>query len=1225
MHLRRVEVQGFKSFADRQRFEFGPGMTAVVGPNGSGKSNVSDAIRWAFGEQSSRSIRARKTEDVIFSGSDKRRALGLAEVTITLDNSEHWMAIDFNEVTVTRRAFRSGESEYLINGTKVRLMDVQDLFRRAQVGQNSYAMMSQGLVDEVLALRPVERRDLIEEAADVHRHRLELQRSERRLTETRDNLGHVRMLIREVEPRLRQLERQTTRAERYKLLHAEISEALQVYYEHELRAGTEALTAARARHDQYAQAFAAARLEVEGVVARLVVVEAAATERRTVLDRAQAGERTLAEEGLRLQQAVALAEQRLELLGMRGNEVEAEIAAAPAPVDATQEPIDDAALDARVAVAASSAEREREALRSADEAARTLLRALAEAEARRARLETELRDTERRIAERAAAAERQAVARAAAGQTRGAAHTRLREYGKRALEMHGTGLGLALAAQDARRRREVAERQLEEQLRLAVEANDALRQASGAAEALVQRHAMLEQLSAQAADAGNAAQAIVAASGQVDNEGGPLVPGVVGVLSRLLRVPDGLERAIEAALAEQLSAVVVERAQDAISAIEYLSERQAGAVTVYPLDGMAHSAPLNLFNERGVVGVAARLVRVEQRYRPLIDTLLGRTIIVDDLEVAQRMIGRGLGSVVTRDGVLLRPGGAVYGGRGTGGAEQLGLMREIDALPERIAEARTAEDAARAKFDRAEPAVLDARDVVAQTRRAVDEAEDRRRHHEQARSHLRRELVALGGELRLAHAVLAEPALDGPAASEDAVAQTAAEAGAEARDALGTPGGLRAALLALGAEITTLRDRSDALSAERDATADRATAATTALASAEGERSAIRSQRAQRIEQQRLDAERLLQRQALLAQVRRESEDIALSLRDLRERLANNRTALAVAEEAVAPAHAGLADMLGEQRELGVQRGDAQARLFSAEREMLASEAALRQAAQQVQSLHQQIIDEGMALQPDGSVRPVEPASPSASASGEDAEPIEASGVAVPASGGAEIDPEALRERISVLRADIRALGPVNIDALDDLSTERERHTFLTAQVADLEAAEGELRGAIRELEKLIRSRFDQAFALVNQNFGEYFRRFFGGGVAELRIIEPDDASGDAGVEIFAQPPGKRVSSLNVLSGGERSLTSVALLFALLQVNPAPVVVMDEVDAALDEANVGRFVETLQELTERSQFIVITHNRRTVEAADTIYGVSMGDESTSQVLSLSLSELPRAG
>jgi chromosome segregation protein len=315
--------------------------------------------------------------------------------------------------------------------------------------------------------------------------------------------------------------------------------------------------------------------------------------------------------------------------------------------------------------------------------------------------------------------------------------------------------------------------------------------------------------------------------------------------------------------------------------------------------------------------------------------------------------------------------------------------------------------------------------------------------------------------------------------------------------------------------------------------------------------------------------------------------------------------------------------MLTEQRELGAQRGDGQARLFGAEREMLASEAALRQAVQVLQALQAQLADEGLTVLTDGTVRPVEPSEAARAEGGDGAEAAEPV-VVTPTAGGAEIDPEAMRKRISVLRSDIRALGPVNVDALQDLSEERERHTFLTSQVADLEAAEEELRGAIRDLEKLIRTRFEEKFALVNTNFTEYFTRFFGGGHAELKIVQSEDGTREAGVEVVAQPPGKRISSLSVLSGGERSLTSVALLFALLQVNPAPVVVMDEVDAALDEANVGRFVDTLQELTERSQFIVITHNRRTVEAADTIYGVSMGDESTSQVLSLSLTDLPRA-
>ena len=333
MYLRRLEIQGFKSFADRQRFEFGPGITAVVGPNGSGKSNVADAIRWALGEQSARSLRARKTEDVIFTGSEQRRPVGVAEVTLFLDNSERWMPIDYAEVSVTRRAYRSGENEYLINGQKVRLMDVNDLFRRAQFGQNSYAMMTQGMVDDVLSMRPAERRNLIEEAAGVAQHRIDLLRAERRLAETRDNLGRVRMLLREVEPRIRSLERQSVRATRYRELSRELQETLAVYFEHEARAARDALTAVRTRQEHRAEAFQAVTRTVATLDARLTEAAALVATRRTALEAAQAEERRLSEEELRLQQEVALAEQRLDLLGGRLREIESELAALAVPED----------------------------------------------------------------------------------------------------------------------------------------------------------------------------------------------------------------------------------------------------------------------------------------------------------------------------------------------------------------------------------------------------------------------------------------------------------------------------------------------------------------------------------------------------------------------------------------------------------------------------------------------------------------------------------------------------------------------------------------------------------------------------------------------------------------------------------------------------------------------------------------------------------------------------
>ncbi|TAK77478.1 MAG: hypothetical protein EPO16_05395, partial [Dehalococcoidia bacterium] len=686
----------------------------------------------------------------------------------------------------------------------------------------------------------------------------------------------------------------------------------------------------------------------------------------------------------------------------------------------------------------------------------------------------------------------------------------------------------------------------------------------------------------------------------------------VDAVSRLIRVPEGLEAAIEAALAEYLGAVVVESYDDAIAAVAYLREQGAGVATVLPLQGMDAKYPLNLFNERGVVGIASRLVRCDQKVRPLVDTLLGRVIVVEDLRVAEQMITRGLGAVVTRDGILLRQGGGVYGGRVGGGSERFSLQRELDALPAQIAEARAALDPATGRVAHAAEIVADARDAVTQARRAVDEAAERRRQHDVVRATIERRQTEITGELRAVELRL-QPQPD--------------EADA------GLAGRLEAARAAVGevaARIAALRDRSEAVGAERDASAERATLATQALAGVEAERRALAAQRDERVAARRSALELLTKQRESLEAIRREQEDLTLTLRDRRERLANNRALRAEAQATVGPAHAAVAELSEEERTLAATRGDRQRTLLATEREMLESEHGLRQAADRVTKLLEEIEAEGMAVQPDGTVRPLNPL-PAPLGTVEEEDGLE-SDLALPAPmrGGAELVIEEVRTRINDLRGEIRSLGPVNVEAVEDLASEEERYTFLSTQVADLEAAEVELREAIRDLKKLIRVRFVETFEVVNERFGEYFRRFFGGGQAELRLIVPEEVEGEeqereAGVEIVAQPPGKRISNLAVLSGGERSMTSVALLFALLSVNPAPVVVLDEVDAALDEANVGRFVDTLLELRERTQFVVISHNRRTIEAADAIYGISMGDDSTSQVLSLRLAELPKAG
>ncbi|MEZ4501145.1 MAG: chromosome segregation protein SMC [Dehalococcoidia bacterium] len=1229
MHLRRLEAHGFKAFADRQTFDFGPGLTVIVGPNGSGKSNVSDAIRWALGETSARQIRARKTEDVIFSGSDRRRQMGAAEVSITLDNAEGWMPIEFGEVTVTRRAFRSGENEYLINGQKVRLGDVTDLFRRARVGQNSYAMMSQGLVDEVLAMRPSERRDLIEEAANVRRHRQQLTLSERRLTETRDNLGRVRMLIREVEPRIRQLQRQTSRAQRYRELASELQEAQLVYFDHELRAANEALASARAAHDQHTQAFRIAQQNADRVGKRLTELNALATERREALEALQAEERRLAEAEMASKQQIALTEQRLELLAARRAELEAELASLEAAPDAGDEGDTDlSGLEAQVLEARGRVEREREALRSADEAARVVLRELSETQSRRARLDEALNDARRRIEE---LQQRQLAAdaeRRQAEANRERLLGELRELGQRALTLRREGQSHDLRSGESRTRRERAEAHLEEQLRQLIEARDALRAAESALRQHEERAAMLERLAASVGVAGGGAEALLDAPRlpQDAPEDADGLRGVIGAVISLLRVPSGLDQAIEAALAEQVSAIVVESEDDAVAALGYLRDQSAGTATVYPLDKVPHQYPLNLFNERGVVGVAARLVRCEQRYRPLIDTLLGRIIVVDDLATAQEMVQRGLGSVVTRDGTLLRPGGAYFGGRVGAGSERFSLQRELEELPERRVALDEAVGVARGRLGELERVILEARSAVDEARTSADTAEEQRRTHEQEAAALRRRQAGLNGEMGLVRRALAQGAGDA----------SAVDAAIARRDELERD------FAAAEASLTTLRDRSDAVGAERDAVAERVTAAVTELAAIEGTQRAAIEQREERAEARRRAREQLAQRREQLRAATEESQDLELSLRGMREGVEQQQQTLALAQAAVEPAREALGAVLREEQGLQDERQSTQAALLTAERSVLESENALRQTLGQLQRVQEQMRDDGFELDEHGLVRaaPSKESAPSTQrerevaeqrglfdssddASEEDGEAEALAAAGRPIRGGAEVSPVELRKRISELRGEIRSLGPVNVEAIEDLSAEQERYEFLKGQVEDLETAEADLRQAIEELRKLIAERFRETFAAVATAFSGYFERFFGGGAAELRLLEGEDGE-EAGVEISAQPPGKRVASLAVLSGGERSLTSVALLFALLSVNPAPVCVLDEVDAALDEANVGRFVDTLKELTDRSQFIVISHNRRTIEAADAIYGVSMADDSTSRVLSLRLADLPQA-
>jgi len=664
MYLKRLEIQGFKSFATRTAFELGPGITTIVGPNGVGKSNVADALRWVLGETSGRLLRARKLEDVIFSGSSRRSAAKAAEVTITLDNSDRWLPLDFTEVAITRRGRRSGDSDYFINRKRVRLKDITDLLLRASVSQSSYAIIGQGLVETILNLRPEDRRFLLEEAADVQRYRLKIEEAQNRLATTRDNMERAQFLVDQIAPRLSQLGRQARRATRHDQLSQELTDALRAWYGHLWQEGREALATARQTLDRCQQEQARAEAEIKTWEEQLAAVrEELARRRSAIADRAFEHQR-LSEQVSRLQEHIAVAHQQHSGVIGRRQQLQMEL---------------DAMEKEMLNLARSSVEDSRRsgALEEELEAGR---RALSQAQQELDGLEQESSGMQRQAAtgEEKAARARAAVSDVEA-RLRSAADTRSRldeEDSQQEERRQALVSQMAEAARNLSGYRAEEKRQNEGMV-TALQEQDALKsrleksQVSLLAlqESCRLRDLEIERLEARLGvltDAQQACDARTRATAPVLETADTPMHGLLGVVSSLIRVPKGLERPIEAALAENLQAMLVERQKDALAAVQDLARQEVGRVVIFPLDSLKEVYPLNIMKEHGVMGVASQLVKCDGRYRKIVDTLLGRTIVVEDLDIALRVLRRGMGSVVTRDGILLHPLGSISTGRQRG-------------------------------------------------------------------------------------------------------------------------------------------------------------------------------------------------------------------------------------------------------------------------------------------------------------------------------------------------------------------------------------------------------------------------------------------------------------------------------------------------------------------------------------------------------------------------------
>ena len=1195
--LKQLQLQGYKTFAGRTEFVFDVGVTAIVGPNGSGKSNIADGLRWVLGEQSFGTLRGKRTEDMIFSGSDQRARLGMAHVSLTFDNSTGWLPIDFGEVEVARRAYRSGDNEYYLNGTRVRLRDITELFGSSGLSERTYSVIGQGLIDQALSQRPDERRRLFEEAAGITVHQSKREQALTKLAEARANLTRAQDIMSELTPRLRYLKGQARRAQEYQQVRTELNAQLRIWYGYRWQAALRAIEDDRGR---LAEQVSAADEHAESLNRLLEYVAARRTEGAQLRDALSGWHResgALHRQAETVQRELAVRSEQLRLWGEQQSELEVEIVHLRAVLEDGAERL--AAAEADLADGRSASEA-RHALVAAAQAALEVRQRERSAQAKRLTgaqdallaLKTQHADRSSRLGQ--AGERRNELARSQEELTRAAeaASRELRQLdvqnGK--LEERIASCVAELAAFDQAHQTQssaLTAAQTTERSGL-----DALSAAQRDLARLRDQQDMLSRLREEGAGLNAGARAVLAVA-RTGSAAPVKLQGVVGTFGELIEVPPELERAIEAALGGRLQDVVVRRWEDAEAAVEYLKVHQGGRATFLPLDSLRPGRPAEMPQASGILGRASQLVKFDPSIRPAVELALNNILVVQDLPTARRLLGSQVhATLVTVDGEIVRPGGSVTGGSDSSRRDSglLGRARGLRELPGRIR-------AASATVAERDAEVRAARELQAGVQRALDAL--RHERDEKSRSH--QSLSAEKNRLQLA-TERGKQALVWHAERRSQILREVAELEVKEAQYLSAMGELSARLEREQAGVESARrglaelalDDLVAEQARMRAEADTSAARVRNAQARVSESIALQQQRTADIaaKQKRLDA--LIAQQAVTTQFC--DEESAGS-----QELASQITALA---EQIDPAEARLAELEHELKTAESEERAARERLRQAQLRQSQAELTLQRAADEVSHLREEIEKELGPVELEGDL-PVIVQQPL---------PLEGAATRLPI---VVAIPDGLDGQVRAFRAQLGRLGPVNMDALVEYNEVEARYNFLTAQSTDLEKAAATLEEVIVELEHVMDREFQKTFKAVAAYFREAFTDLFGGGSARLSLVDPDNPN-TSGVEIIARPPGKREQGLALLSGGERALTAVALIFSILKAHPTPFCVLDEVDAALDEANVGRFRDALKQLSAQTQFILITHNRGTIEAADTIYGISMGADNTSQVISLKL-------
>ena len=1179
MRLKELEIQGFKSFPDKTRLTIGEGITGIVGPNGSGKSNISDAIRWVMGETSSKQLRgAGKMEDVIFGGTQTRGAMGYASVSLTIDNTDHGLDMDADEVTIGRRYYRSGESEYSINGQSVRLKDIYELLLDTGLGRDGYAIVGQGRIAEIVAAKSGERREIFEEASGIARYRYRKNEAERRLAAAEGNLERLRDILGELERRVGPLKRDSEKAQQFLELSEQRKSLEVTLWVDAIRRAKDTVRdqqrkyeAAQADYDRLSRSLDEYDEKTEALRAKaqqlMVQVEQANAEIRAVTEKNAGSESEIAvlnNENEHSRRQIEDAQAELSRAGEGQKDLELEAEGHRAAMEK---------LDARIA--------------EADKTAQELTRQLTELEqqALQGGQQKDLLNAAILRCQQAATAARVQAATAESAANAAAARLQDARTQKQQLETASaeSDRQRAEAADHLKQAEEAVTRldnirtglrlKLESRKRQQAEAADALQQAERSLSAATQRIHILQDLERNLDGYQQSVKTVMRAAGS------GRLRGIIGPVAGILTVRKGYEVAIETALGFALQNIVVEDEKSARAAIAFLKAEKGGRATFLPLDTMQGSR----FSGRltGTAEVAADLVEADPRYQNIVNNLLGRIIVVEDLAEASA-VARNLGyrnRIVTLDGQVINAGGSFTGGSTARSVGVFSRKQELEELRARLTRLQTARDtAAQAARDRkAEADTLQAQLTGADSE-SMTAAADRLRASLEvdrlaaAADNAAKERERLDGEITLFEAQLAESRAAAEQAGKDRAAAESEQAAREQE--LSALGESTDSLTAKREQLTAAvnDNRLARLTAEKDRSLHQAALETLAGRTGEAQARARELDTAIEACRQRIRANEL-------------------SIENIRRQREENKQQIEACEQAIRDANAARmqteaesARMAQENRALTDQRERMSGEMARLAERRAAAETELNTTAAKLWEEYQLAESEAEKL-------------------------------CVAFSNVTE-----LRRQVTEVRGRIRALGNVNVGAIDEYKEVKERYDFMKAQVTDVEKSRAELRRMIGELCDEMRTLFSDSFKRINENFIHIFRELFGGGSAKLYLSDPNDVL-ESGIEIEVSPPGKVIKNLSALSGGEQALVAISIYFAILAVNPSPFCILDEIEAALDDVNVVRYAQYLRRLTDKTQFIVITHRRGTMEAADVLYGVTMQEDGVSKILRLDLNNV----